>query len=154
MNGMAYCHCDNSQQRKLTIVVDNEQEQCDDNKINLTELITSIVKEEPVVPGSVLVNLTNSIDPEILQRLAECSMMPRTLASLAFNPSVEVRQAVADNVHTPLSALLMLAHDENPDVRFQLAENHNIPEAVLQVLCEDDNPYVRWRATTTLNRMQ
>ncbi len=62
--------------------------------------------------------------------------------------------AVAENVHTPLSVLLLLMKDENPDVRYRLAENYNAPIQILEELVDDANPYVSWRALTTIRRIK
>jgi len=103
--------------------------------------------------GSLIVELTNQIDQQVLQRLAECPYAnERILATLAFNPSTEVRQAVADNARSSCETLMLLAHDEDVDVRYQLAENHNIPEGVLIELTDDENPYISCRAESTLVR--
>ncbi len=80
-----------------------------------------------------------------------CNVLPSTLSTLVFNPSIEVRKAVADNPRTPYRALMMLVFDVCPEVRFQVAENRNVPDWVLQVLIEDESPYVRWCALNTLN---
>jgi hypothetical protein len=138
--------------------VSNTQEQnhkhrdtfCEWTEIDWAGLLWEV---DEITAGTTIVNLTNNMDPELLQRIAESQFVSsRTLTALAFNNSVEVRCAVADNGKTPLSALMMLAQDESDDVRFQLAENHNIPERVLRLLAEDANPYVAWRAETTLER--
>lgn len=110
---------------------------------------------EEINHSSLIVELTNQIDPAVLQRLAESpEATGRTLATLAFNASREVRQAVADNPKTPLQTLIILAHDEDADVRYQLAENHNIPDAILCILTTDQNPFVSCRAEATLLRKE
>jgi hypothetical protein len=108
---------------------------------------------EEINHSSLIVELTNQIDPDVLQRLAESpEASARTLATLAFNGSREVRQAVADNPRTPLQTLMILAHDEDSDVRYQLAENHNVPDEILCILTTDQNPFVSCRAEATLLR--
>ncbi|HEY9718037.1 MAG TPA: hypothetical protein V6C69_11245 [Trichormus sp.] len=108
---------------------------------------------EEINHSSLIVELTNQIDPDVLQRLAESpEATGGTLATLAFNPSREVRQAVADNPNTPVQTLMILAHDEDSDVRYQLAENHNVPDEILCILTADQNPFVSCRAEATLLR--
>jgi len=108
---------------------------------------------EEINHSSLIVELTNQIDVDVLQRLAESpAATGRTLATLAFNQATEVRQAVADNPKTPVQTLIILAHDEDVDVRYQLAENHNIPDEILCILTGDENPFVSCRAEATLLR--
>jgi hypothetical protein len=80
--------------------------------------------------------------------------MPATmLEQLASHHDPSVREAVADNMNTPIDTLWVLAADECVDVRYAIAENHNIPIAVLSFLTEDENPYVACRARATLERL-
>ena len=110
-------------------------------------------QNEKVTAGSSIVELTNGLEAETLIRLAESPVVgERTLETLAFNDSPEVRQAVADNRKTPFRTLMMLVTDESVDVRFRLAENCNIPDLILKVLTSDENPYVACRAYETLRR--
>lgn len=110
-------------------------------------------RNEKITADSSIVELTNGIDAEILVRLAESPVVnERTLETLAFNDSVEVRQAVADNAKTPYRTLMMLVNDESVDVRYHLAENYQVPDLILKVLTADENPYVSCRALETLRR--
>jgi hypothetical protein len=75
------------------------------------------------------------------------------LEQLALHPSASVREAVADNMNTPIDTLWLLAADECADVRYAIAENHNVPLAILSSLSEDENPYVACRAGATIARL-
>jgi hypothetical protein len=75
------------------------------------------------------------------------------LEQLAQHHDPSVREAVADNINTPIDTLWMLAADESADVRYAMAENHNVPIAILSYLTDDANPYVACRARRTLERL-
>lgn len=75
------------------------------------------------------------------------------LDELARHNDPAVREAVADNINTPIDTLWMLAVDPCVDVRYAIAENHNVPLAILSYLTDDDNPYVSCRARGTLDRL-
>lgn len=75
------------------------------------------------------------------------------LDQLACHPSSVVREAVADNINTPIDTLWVLAEDDCVDVRYAMAENHNIPLAILSALADDANPYVACRAGATIERL-
>lgn len=75
------------------------------------------------------------------------------LDELARHNDPAVREAVADNINTPIDTLWMLAADPSADVRYAIAENHNVPLAILSYLTDDDNPYVSCRARATLERL-
>lgn len=80
-------------------------------------------------------------------------MPPSMLEQLAYHANASVREAVADNINTPIDTLWVLANDDCPDVRYAIAENHNIPLAILSALMSDENPYVAHRARTTFDRL-
>lgn len=117
--------------------------------------VRHLTDADHIAPASVLHNITRYIDEFVLELMAESpTTSPKTLQALAFNPSIKVRQAVADNKKTPVPTLVMLALDDSIDVRYQLAENPNVPEDVLAILAEDENPYVALKAEETLGRNQ
>lgn len=80
-------------------------------------------------------------------------MPPSMLEQLALHSNPAVREAVADNINTPIDTLWLLAKDECVDVRYAIAENHNVPLAILSALMTDENPYVAHRAQMTFDRL-
>jgi hypothetical protein len=97
---------------------------------------------------------TGASGKDPLVRIAENpSMPPAILEQLAYHPDSAVREAVADNVNTPLDTLFILVDDDNADVRYAMAENHNLPLEILSMLGKDGNPYVAERAHATMRRL-
>lgn len=105
--------------------------------------------------GVAPVDVTNLVNLESVELLAANPLTnPRTLTTLAFHPSLSVRQCLANNPQTPVSALMTLAQDENIGVRFQLAKNDKISPFIIRILAQDDNHCVRWTAIDTLSRQR
>jgi len=76
--------------------------------------------------------------------IASATKSVDVLERLAGDSSIDVREAVADNLRTPTSALNALATDSASAVRMAVAENANVSEANLEMLAKDPVNYVRW----------
>jgi hypothetical protein len=69
--------------------------------------------------------------------------LPETLAELAADEDVEVRDTVASSIRTPERALRLLAFDDDWQVRLNVANNANTPEDTLRKLLKDEFLVVR-----------
>jgi hypothetical protein len=76
--------------------------------------------------------------------IASATKSPEVLARLALDASVDVREAVADNLRTATDTLNSLSKDSTAAVRMAVAENPNVSEANLATLATDAVNYVRW----------
>jgi hypothetical protein len=66
-----------------------------------------LFRDEEITEDSTIVDLTNELDSDVLLRLAESQVISqRTLSTLAFNLSIDVRNAVADNPKTSMRTLI------------------------------------------------
>ena len=76
--------------------------------------------------------------------IASATKSVDVLNRLAGDESIDVREAVADNLRTPTSTLDSLSSDSASAVRMAVAENSNVSEANLEILAKDPVNYVRW----------
>jgi hypothetical protein len=76
--------------------------------------------------------------------IASATKAVEVLEHLSLDASLDVREAVADNLRTPTSALNTLSTDAAASVRMAVAENANVSEANLESLAKDPVNYVRW----------
>ncbi|HSE37068.1 MAG TPA: hypothetical protein VLG74_07185 [Blastocatellia bacterium] len=76
--------------------------------------------------------------------IASATKSVEVLDRLASDGSIDVREAVADNLRTPASTLNALSGDSASAVRMAVAENINASEANLEALAKDPVNYVRW----------
>jgi hypothetical protein len=76
--------------------------------------------------------------------IASATKSVEVLERLSQDPSIDVREAVADNLRTPTSTLNALSTDSASAVRMAVAENANVSEANLETLARDPVNYVRW----------
>ena len=91
---------------------------------------------------------------DLLLLIEHCPSSRLTIASatksidvlnrLAHDASIDVREAVADNLRTPPTTLNSLSKDSASAVRMAVAENANVSEANLESLSKDPVNYVRW----------
>jgi hypothetical protein len=105
-------------------------------------------------PPSVLEQLSNEDDPQLLENVAENPNTPLvTLGYLAGHRDEKVRIAVTHNPMAPRDIVSALTNDLSLDVRFAIASNPLLPIAIIHEVCNDDNPYVAARARRTFDRM-
>ena len=76
--------------------------------------------------------------------IASATKSVEVLERLACDASIDVREAVADNLRTPTSTLNALSTDSAAAVRMAVAENANVSEANLETLAKDPVNYVRF----------
>lgn len=76
--------------------------------------------------------------------IASATKSGEVLDRLARDASIDVREAVADNLRTATGTLNSLAKDAAAAVRMAVAENANVSEADLETLAKDPVNYVRW----------
>jgi len=76
--------------------------------------------------------------------IASATKSVEVLERLSQDSSIDVREAVADNLRTPTSTLNALSTDSASSVRMAVAENANVSEANLETLARDAVNYVRW----------
>jgi len=76
--------------------------------------------------------------------IASATKSADVLERLAGDTSIDVREAVADNLRTSTSTLSLLSSDSAAAVRMAVAENPNVSEANLERLVTDPVNYVRW----------
>ena len=76
--------------------------------------------------------------------IASATKSVEVLDRLAGDASIDVREAVADNLRTPVGTLDTLSRDSASAVRMAVAENINVSESNLEVLAKDPVNYVRW----------
>jgi hypothetical protein len=76
--------------------------------------------------------------------IASATKSVEVLDRLSLDASLDVREAVADNLRTTTSTLSSLATDPAASVRMAVAENANVSEANLESLAKDPVNYVRW----------
>ena len=76
--------------------------------------------------------------------IASATKSVEVLNRLAGDGSIDVREAVADNLRTPTGTLDTLSSDSASAVRMAVAENANVSVANLEVLAKDPVNYVRW----------
>jgi hypothetical protein len=76
--------------------------------------------------------------------IASATKSAEVLERLAGDGSIDVREAVADNLRTSAATLNSLSKDPAAAVRMAVAENANVPEANLESLANDPVNYVRW----------
>jgi hypothetical protein len=76
--------------------------------------------------------------------IASATKSVEVLDRLASDASIDVREAVADNLRTPVNTLGTLSKDSASAVRMAVAENINVSEANLETLARDPVNYVRW----------
>jgi hypothetical protein len=108
-----------------------------------------ILAGDPSISSLLLEDLAQSRCAQIRARVAENpSTSLAILLYLTHDPSEEVRISLTYNRHElPMS---VLASDRSVDVRYALAENLHAPREVLKTLIHDENPYVSTRAIKTL----
>lgn len=76
--------------------------------------------------------------------IASATKSVEVLDRLARDTSIDVREAVADNLRTATGTLNSLSKDAAAAVRMAVAENANVSEADLELLAKDPVNYVRW----------
>jgi hypothetical protein len=76
--------------------------------------------------------------------IASATKSVEVLDRLARDASIDVREAVADNLRTTTGTLNSLSKDAAAAVRMAVAENANVSEADLDRLAKDSVNYVRW----------
>lgn len=76
--------------------------------------------------------------------IATATKSVEVLTSLAGDPSSDVREAVADNLRTPVETLDVLSRDAIAAVRMAVAENPNVSSDNLKSLAIDSVNYVRF----------
>ena len=76
--------------------------------------------------------------------IASATKSVEVLERLSLDASIDVREAVADNLRTPPGTLSALSTDSASAVRMAVAENANVSEANLETLARDPVNYVRW----------
>lgn len=76
--------------------------------------------------------------------IASATKSVEVLDRLARDASIDVREAVADNLRTATGTLNSLSKDTAAAVRMAVAENANVSEADLERLAKDPVNYVRW----------
>lgn len=76
--------------------------------------------------------------------IASATKSVEVLDRLARDASIDVREAVADNLRTAPGTLNSLSKDAAAAVRMAVAENANVSEANLETLAKDPVNYVRW----------
>jgi hypothetical protein len=76
--------------------------------------------------------------------IASATKSVEVLERLALDDSLDVREAVADNLRTPTATLNALSTDSAAAVRMAVAENANVSEANLETLAKDPVNYVRF----------
>ncbi len=76
--------------------------------------------------------------------IASATKSADVLDRLGCDTSIDVREAVADNLRTSAVTLNLLSTDSAAAVRMAVAENPNVPEANLERLATDTVNYVRW----------
>jgi hypothetical protein len=76
--------------------------------------------------------------------IASATKSVEVLERLAGDSSIDVREAVADNLRTPASTLNALSTDPASAVRMAVAANVNVSEENLETLAKDPVNYVRW----------
>lgn len=80
-------------------------------------------------------------DPGVRSRGASSRLASAVaLATAGRDPHVEVRRAVAQNLHTPVNTLIRLLSDVDEDVRVDAAEHPLLPPVVKRLLERDDWP--------------
>lgn len=108
-----------------------------------------ILAGDPSLSPMLLEELAQSHCAAVRARVAEnVSTSLAVLLYLTHDHSEEVRISLTYNPHElPLS---VLANDKSLDVRYALAENLHAPHEVLKTLSHDDNPYVAARTRRTM----
>jgi hypothetical protein len=90
--------------------------------------------------------------------IASATKSADVLDRLGLDTSIDVREAVADNLRTSASTLNLLSSDSAAAVRMAVAENPKVSEANLESLATDPVNYVRWGVAhnekTTTNVLQ
>jgi len=76
--------------------------------------------------------------------IASATKSVEVLERLSLDDSLDVREAVADNLRTPAGTLNALSTDSAAAVRMAVAENANVSEANLETLAKDPVNYVRF----------
>lgn len=76
--------------------------------------------------------------------IATATKSVEVLEHLSGDSSIDVREAVADNLRTPAATLDVLSRDSIASVRMAVAENVNVPAENLERLSKDTVNYVRW----------
>ena len=92
------------------------------------------ISEEDVLSRMIIAG--NTDDPDILRELAS-------------DPDDDVRISVADNEHTPIDVLRLLAEDDMAD--FAVARNPKTPIDLLEELSENGDTAVRYSVAENLN---
>lgn len=70
---------------------------------------------------------------------------------LTQESSVDFREGLAMNYHTPPSAVEILSHDNKPSVRSAIAGRSSLKPEILERLLTDENMYVRKAAVGNLD---
>lgn len=113
-----------------------------------------LIASDPRTPKTVLEQLAEEDDPDLLEHVAENPNSPLSIIErLLKHPESKVRIAVSNNSAVPFQFLEALARDDDLDVRFNIAMNPLIKRPILEILSNDDNPYIASRACQTLSRM-
>jgi len=76
--------------------------------------------------------------------IASATKSAEVLDRLSRDGSIDVREAVADNLRTSATTLDALSTDNAAAVRMAVAENANVSAANLETLAKDPVNYVRW----------
>lgn len=76
--------------------------------------------------------------------IASATKSGDVLDRLSRDASIDVREAVADNLRTAPGTLNSLSKDAAAAVRMAVAENANVSEGDLDTLAKDPVNYVRW----------
>lgn len=101
--------------------------------------------------------LMDNLDKNALLNLAKNNHISKSiLEKLAFNESVQIRQAVAENTNTPAQTLEVLAKDKCQEVRLSLTQYnyHNCSTNILEKLAQDKDDEVRTVAMHKLNLLK
>jgi hypothetical protein len=99
----------------------------------------------------------DNLDKNALLNLAKNNHVSKSiLEKLAFNESVEIRQAVAENTNTPAQTLEVLTKDTCQEVRLSLTQcnYYNCSTNILEKLAQDKDDEVRTVAIQKLNLLK
>jgi hypothetical protein len=101
------------------------------------------IVEDSVTPSSLLVQLLDSHDAGLCDRIAENPSLPPTLLAELVRTRPSLASGVARNRRTPLPFLMQLSFSEEANVRFGVALNPATPAHILARLFGDSAVEVR-----------
>lgn len=120
------------------------------------KIVLAALIKNPNTPQDLLIELAYYFLDEIssapVKQLA-CKLFCLNILKelVADRDDIDVKRAVAEHKHTPVSILELLARNEDNWVRSVVAEHENSPISILEILAEDREEYVRYNVASNQN---